>query len=378
MSTYQYYEFQAIDRPLDAEKMSVLRAISTRAVITATSFTNTYHWGDLKADPEKLLAEYFDAFLYVANWGSHWLSFRVPADAVDISAISAYETEESFVIIRKGAHVVLRFCSDTESEDWEEGDVFLASLISLRADILRGDYRALYIAWLYDAQCGLVYDEEVPPPAPLGMAELSAPLRSLVDFLRVDDDLIIAAGESSAPLPKQTPESQQDWRAWIQSLDEADKDELLYRVASGDAVVQWELQKRFRQHADRAQGCSPTGFGPRRPVSDLLAARDERVERRRQQQAKADERMKRQQQAARRAYLEGLTGREDSFRDKISTLIATVQQSSYDNAVRFLVDLRDAAALRGDAEAFGEYLSGLRNKHARKPSLIRRLDKAGL
>ena len=31
MSEYQYYEFQAIDRPLDAAAQKALRALSTRA-----------------------------------------------------------------------------------------------------------------------------------------------------------------------------------------------------------------------------------------------------------------------------------------------------------------------------------------------------------
>lgn len=44
MSEYQYYEFLAVDRPLDASGLSSLRAMSTRAHITATSFINTYHW----------------------------------------------------------------------------------------------------------------------------------------------------------------------------------------------------------------------------------------------------------------------------------------------------------------------------------------------
>jgi hypothetical protein len=41
------------------------------AAITTTSFTNHYEWGDLKANPSKLLEKYFDAFVYVANWGTH-------------------------------------------------------------------------------------------------------------------------------------------------------------------------------------------------------------------------------------------------------------------------------------------------------------------
>jgi hypothetical protein len=40
MSEYQYYEFQAIDRPLTERQMDELRKLSTRAEITPTSFTN--------------------------------------------------------------------------------------------------------------------------------------------------------------------------------------------------------------------------------------------------------------------------------------------------------------------------------------------------
>jgi hypothetical protein len=40
MSEYQYYEFQAIDRPLSVKEMSELRSCSTRARITPTSFVN--------------------------------------------------------------------------------------------------------------------------------------------------------------------------------------------------------------------------------------------------------------------------------------------------------------------------------------------------
>ena len=40
MSEYQYYEFQAIDRPLAEQEMRTLRSCSTRATITPTLFTN--------------------------------------------------------------------------------------------------------------------------------------------------------------------------------------------------------------------------------------------------------------------------------------------------------------------------------------------------
>ena len=54
MSEYQYYEFRAIDRPLSDRQMRELRAISTRAAISRTSFSNHYEYGDLKANPRDL------------------------------------------------------------------------------------------------------------------------------------------------------------------------------------------------------------------------------------------------------------------------------------------------------------------------------------
>ena len=91
MTEYQYYEFVAIDRPLTHDEQAELRAISTRALITPTSFVNHYEWGDLKADPRRLVERYFDAFLYLANWGTRRLTFRLPAEAFGRSTTAVVE-----------------------------------------------------------------------------------------------------------------------------------------------------------------------------------------------------------------------------------------------------------------------------------------------
>ena len=82
MSEYQYYEFLAIDRPLTADEMAELRALSTRATITPVSFTNEYNWGDFKGDPDKLMQRYFDAHVYVANWMTAIFMVRLPIEAL--------------------------------------------------------------------------------------------------------------------------------------------------------------------------------------------------------------------------------------------------------------------------------------------------------
>ena len=46
MSEYQYYEFQAIDRPLTAKEQEQIKALSSRAQVTPTQATFLYHYGD--------------------------------------------------------------------------------------------------------------------------------------------------------------------------------------------------------------------------------------------------------------------------------------------------------------------------------------------
>ncbi len=90
MGEYQYYEFRAIDRPLSDKDRADLRARSTRARITATSFTNSYEWGDFKGDPAKLMQRWFDLHLYSSNWGTHRLMIRLPKRLVQRKALDPF------------------------------------------------------------------------------------------------------------------------------------------------------------------------------------------------------------------------------------------------------------------------------------------------
>jgi hypothetical protein len=137
MSEYQYYEFRAIDRPLTEDQMDELRSISSRAEIAPTSFTNEYNYGDFRGSPEKLMHEYFDAFVYVANWGTHRLMFRIPPNLVDVKEAEPYCSDEILTMEAKEDHVLLEFNSDDEGGGgWEEGEEYMPSLISLRAELI--------------------------------------------------------------------------------------------------------------------------------------------------------------------------------------------------------------------------------------------------
>ncbi|MEJ2111681.1 MAG: hypothetical protein P8Z37_17585, partial [Acidobacteriota bacterium] len=63
---------------------------------------------------------------------------------------------------------------------------------------------------------------------------------------------------------------------------------------------------------------------------------------------------------------------------KVHNLIATKQPARYDEAVKLLIDLRDLAARRDDVHSFQVRHRELCEKNAKKPSLLRRMEKSGL
>src|SRR3954453_23448252 len=108
MSEYQYYEFLAVDRPLDAADREALRGISSRARITGSSFTNHYEWGDLKASPLDMMKQWFDVHVYMGFWMTRTLMIRLPRHLFDADAAQPYEfdwgleikeVDDSFVLV---------------------------------------------------------------------------------------------------------------------------------------------------------------------------------------------------------------------------------------------------------------------------------------
>ncbi|MBF0307422.1 MAG: hypothetical protein HQL41_17455, partial [Alphaproteobacteria bacterium] len=243
MSEYQYYEFQAVDRPLDETARGALRAISTRARITATSFVNSYEWGDLKADPRDLLKRHFDLFLHMTNWGSRRFALRLPKHLMDLDALDSFQLDDEVVSLTVvGGHVIIDIHRDEiETEDWDDGDGRLAALAPLRADLLAGDLRLFALLWLMGVENDWTRDEAVMP-AP-GLGPLSGPLAALAEFLDIDDDLLKAAAGFA---PAASESSPAEVEAAIRALKEDEKVALLRRVHDGDPHVGAELRRRCR------------------------------------------------------------------------------------------------------------------------------------
>jgi len=382
MSEYQYYEFQAIDRPLTEKEMGELRSYSTRARITPTSFVNNYSWGSFKGDEDRWMEKYFDAFLYFANWGTHVFKLRLPSRMLNLDTANLYCPGRAAFASEKNGKVILSFVSEEEGGgDWVEGEGLLSSLISVRAELARGDIRCLYLGWLLCAQNGELDDEEEEPPVPPGLGQLSASLESLADFLRIDPDLLEIAAQMSRPLEHACPEPE-EIRKWIGKLPAGEKEDLLARFITGEEpALAMELMRRFIEEGDKRSRGEAEEV-KKRTVGELLQAAEDLTEKRRELAAKkaAEEKARRAREAeiARTNHLDKIAGKEPELWNQIETLIASKQPKNYDRAVELLVDLRDLAARKGKKEDFDSRLGRLRASQVRKPSLIEKLRKAGL
>jgi hypothetical protein len=377
MSEYQYYEFRAVDRPLTKQEMGALCAISSRAEITPTSFVNTYNWGDFKGNPDALMKKCFDAFVYVANWGTHRFMLRLPRWALEETALSDYCAGDSASAWETSDFVVLDFRSEDEVGDWEEGEGYMASLIPLRGELMNGDLRCLYLGWLLCAQCDELDDDDMEPPVPPGLAKLSAPLQEFADFLRIEKDLIDVAAEASVALEAAGP-SREELEAWIAAMPEAKKNSLLLEAAARDKPhFRVELLRLFERHRTSSGGYSEQPAPQRRTISQLLsAAKTRAAERERceaERKAAEQAKLERERVAARAKYLETLAGREKQTWEQVSELIRTKQPKNYDQAVNLLGDLGELAVQRGREELFNSALAQLRALHSSKPSFLRRL-----
>jgi hypothetical protein len=256
MSEYQYYEFAAIDEPLTDKQMRELRALSTRAEITPTSFVNEYEWGDFKGKPEKLITDYFDAFLYYANWGTLWCMFRLPKEAMDVAALKQFATTEAIEIRMKGKHVIVDIRLEDEPGDYEVPyEQTLGPLIPARAALLEGDCGPLYVAWLAAVERRLVDDDAVEPCDASQLPPMSAGTSSMASFLGVSKELLQAAyGPARKKIRVDQPAA---LVKWVRELPAKEKDKYLERFLAEPAnVVRSKLLKEYRasQTADLPRG----------------------------------------------------------------------------------------------------------------------------
>lgn len=360
MSEYQYHEWQIIDRVLTEQEQEAVSRLSSHIEVSGSRAVVTYQWGDFKHDPKAVLAKYFDAYLYLANWGSRQLIFRFPKEVIDKQALIPYCVRDYFKVETKSDHLILDidFREQEPDDEWIEGEGSLSSLARLREDILQGDYRLLYLAWLH-AKMYFGFDDpkdELEPPVSAGLSKLTAPLQNFVDFVGLDPLMVKTAALASAPA---SPPLEIDFRPLLTRLSREECEDYLLRVIKGDGGVASSLKKQLRTYLPAA--ASPPA-SERRTVGQLAQAIDQYREEEKQRQAKAADTKKRRE-------MEDLASREDQVWQEVETLIQTAKPKSYDGAVQLLTKLQQLAEYKASTPNFQLRLESLQKRYASRSGL---------
>ncbi|MCC3412712.1 MULTISPECIES: hypothetical protein [unclassified Microcoleus] len=383
MSEYQYYEFQSVDRRLTQSEQEAISKLSSRAQISSSRAIFVYSYGDLPGNEKQLLIKYFDAMFYIANWGSLQLMFRFPKGLIDIEMMRKYCIEDIVEVSEINDFVILEISINEEEgfNGWIEGEGNLSSLIGLRQEILQGDYRLLYLAWLK----GITYldelddededddeeneddenDEEgLEPPVPPNFGKLSSSLQAFIDIFEVDEHLLKAAISASVAKPS-IPES--SIKEAIKKLERSEVDTFLMRLLKGESNLSIELSKKLSGMIEVRQEENPN----KRTIRQLLASAEK-------EEKKEEERRGQEAKAARIRDLEALAKRETAAWEDIDALIQKGTSSSYDEVVLLLLKLQDLADYQNQTVKFFTRVQQLHNKYSSRSGLKRRLLKANL
>ncbi len=367
MSEYQYYEFQAIDRPLSDADRAALRALSTRAQITATSFTNHYEWGDFKGDPPRLVERWFDLHLYLTNWGTRRLMMRLPKPLMERKRLDPFLLDVDWVKVwEAGGHLIVDMCRDEVEggdNDWDDGSGWLEILAPLRSDLLSGDLRLFYLLWLTALEDGVLDVDAYEPLA--GIGPLTGALQAAADFFGIDRDLVDAAAERSHD-PDPAALDGSIW-ATIAGLSNAEKTDLLMRAGKGDPHVGAALRQSARTE-QAGSGATP------RTVEELAARAEALAHARGRADAERKAEEQRRQAAlaerTRRKRLDEVMQRGEAVWTEVETEIARRNASGYAHAAALLSDLEAVAIEDGTRTAFIHRLDAIRHRHARKARFL--------
>lgn len=368
MSEYQHYEFQALDRPLTKDELSYVRSLSSRVELTSNKVVFIYNFGDFKVDPQQLVERCFDAMLYQASFGVQQVIFRFPRSLLNPTLLAPYCVPGFLTTSITPEHILLNLkVVEEEGLGWIREEDWLTKLVPLRDDLLRGDLRMLYLAWLIAVQVDLEDDDDdlIEPPVPPNLGNLSSALGSFIDLFGLDEDLISAAAESS---PFEEEESE-PIETWVAALPETERNDLLVRMARGESHVASQLMQRLRQ-LNRQPSSIAQSEQPRRSLANLMAIALIQEKNRKT----CEQRIARQ---VRVAQLEALAPKEVTMWQEVFRLIELKQSKAYDQAIEYLIDLRDLAEQQETLPQFIARIKKMQHDYSSRSGLMSRLHQAG-
>lgn len=382
MSEYQYYDFRSLDKPLTAQQQASISNLSSRAMISSRHAQFVYHYGDFHGDTKQLMAEHFDMMLYVANWGTQQLMFRIPETLINISLLKDYFISDELEHYRANKNIILdlNFNDEEGGGYWIEGEGMLDDLLPLREEIIQGDYRVLYLAWLKAAENAMHYDEGIneqtrEPKVPAGLDNLSQAQKEYVKWIELDESLIAVAARNSERASKGFFQSQD----YLHNLSIEEKDDFLKRLCKNEsnlsATLNRHIETIYKSNLNQLDDVNENN--QRRTFFELYGQYEQRRKQVEEELSKAeairDEKLRIEAKRKHQVKLDKLLGNENILWKTIDTLVQQGNAKSYDLAADHLSDLNDLAKREDKLVGFMRKTVELTKKYSRRIAFIRRV-----
>ncbi len=338
MSEFQFVGFRAIDGRVTPKNLEYMRTQSASAEISAWSFKNQYHHGDFRGNALEMLRKGYDIHLHYANFGIRTLLIRLPNGLRDPDAAKAYFVSDSLTFLKDergsgGALKIQPYTEPGELDDLWNLEELLEQLIGVRAEILEGDLRPLYIANLAVNSDGEHDpDSTFEGPVPAGLMEPTKAQIALAELYGFNKSMIAAAARESPVLETRTDCAQEQW---LQAQSEQKKNAWLAAwMADRDSAARTEILAEFRKSTSAPAW--PT-TKPNRTISQIRAAA-EKIE------VASDRKAELKAARDRTKLLAHMAEDPAAYLRQTEDLVRHRSSDSYRQIAEILVNLREALA----------------------------------
>ncbi|WP_315708719.1 hypothetical protein [Brenneria uluponensis] len=368
MSEYQYYKFERLDGYLDAKERQALRAISSRAEISATSFQVYYTYRDLKAEPSELMLKYFDIGFYYADWGSIDAYIKLPTGTIPDALLGF--SSDGLHVHQSDEWQLLIFSIEEYDEyfDDEHADDFFQHLAGLRSEIMQGNWRLVYFMWL--KECDFNDELEGVPLILFDFEHLSEEVQAFAALYDIPLALVKALAMVLNEQPShQAKQAHFQFDVWLNKLTEAQKDTLLRTLFEQGQLTRHQALALTRKEPANKDEAYQYWLTP-----DLITPYIEQAQSQLQQeQAEALAKKLAIEKAEKEKALTDIYNQRERCWQQAQEQANRTCASGYDTASRYLHHLNEAYQFKADEAAFEQRFKRFVVANNSRKALLNRL-----
>lgn len=375
MNELEIHRFRTVERDLTAAEQKEIDTWSSRFSPTATGVDYVYEYGSFRKEREEVFIKYFDAMLFADRWNTTQLMFRFPANLVNWEELTAFTNviELKHLDFRKEGDFVIMDLQLSEEEGYREWMIAenysLDPILRLREEIINGDYRTLYLAWLVIEEWRHLYEEEgwyevegeedrILPPVPANLKHLHSAHQDLIRMFGLNEHLVSAAATVSFD-SLQEPAYQQ----LIDDLPLDEKNNFLWQLAKGEKRLTLKLRRRLEELSDDNKNLA---YGKSLDWEVLKQRAEE-------EKLAAEKAKKEAERQAHIKKMKELQPQQEKFWKQIPEEFSRQIASSYDRGTDLLVDLKAVAIFENKLAAFEKRKTTVLAPFLKSAALKRRL-----